>query len=142
MKLFRMLPFLLLAAPAFGQVSVPAEEAAAAATYEPRTVQASARTLKGKLIELHFLCRSSVVTDTADGGKTGEVLDSPTTRQKVNVEVPKQAVDWFMHVPTTYSGGPAFTIYARLSIDQFGQPVAKLLGRKLAKDAKGTRLEW
>src|SRR5882762_5913345 len=123
----KLLAFFFMAATAAGQVAVPAKEAAGAVAYGPRAVQDPAHPLQGKLIKLQFVCRSSVIGKAANGGVTGEVVDSPTTRIRVDVEVPKEAVAWFMQVPTTYSGGPPFTIYARLSTDKFGAPVAKLL---------------
>ncbi|MGA3170151.1 MAG: hypothetical protein ABSE62_03990 [Chthoniobacteraceae bacterium] len=142
MKPPRLLAFFFMAASAVAQVTVPAQEAARAPSYWPRAVQASAHSLKGKLIKLQFVCRSSVIGNAADGGVTGEVVDSPGTRIRVDVEVPKDAVDWFMRVPTTYVGGPPFTIYARLSTDKFGAPVAMLLGQKLRSDASGSQIEW
>lgn len=137
-----LLLFFFLVESAVGQVVVPAKEAADAVAYEPRALQASAHSLQGKLIKLQFICRSAITGKTPDGRVTGEVVDSPNTRIKVNVEVPKEAVAWFMSIPTNYSGGGAFMIYARLSTDKFGEPVAKLLGRKFRSDANGSRLEW
>jgi hypothetical protein len=47
-----------------------------------------------------------------------------------------------MRVPATYNGGSAFTVYARLSFDKFGAPVARLLGREVRSDSGGSRVEW
>ncbi len=138
----RVLPYLLMIVSASGQVSVPAQEASNAAAYQPRAIANAGADLKGKLIKLQFVCRSSVVENTADGGVTGEVLDSPDTRIKVDVQVPKEAVAWFKSIPTTYTGGPGYTIYARLSTDKFGAPVAMLLGRKVRPGANGSSIEW
>lgn len=142
MKPSRFLPFFLFLASASGQVAVPAQEAASAALIQPRTLASSADGLRGKLIKLQFLCRSSIVENAPDGGVTGEVVDSVSTRIKVDVHVPKDAVDWFMHLPTTYDGGDGYTIYARLSVDKFGAPVAMLLGRTLRSDAGGSSIAW
>jgi hypothetical protein len=142
LKTIRVLPLFVLVASAIGQVAVPAQEAASAATYQLRALQASGHSLQGKLIKLQFVCRSSITEPTADGGLTGEVVDSPGTRITASVKVPKEAVEWFMNVPTTYKGGPPFTIYARLSTDKFGAPVAVLLGREARSDAGGSRIEW
>jgi hypothetical protein len=125
-----------------GQVAVPAQEAANAPTYQLRPLQASANSLQGKIIKLQFISRSSQVEHTPDGGVTGEVVDSPQTRIIMGVDVPKAAVDWFMSVPTTYTGGPPYTIYARLSTDKFGAPVAVLLGRAVHSDAGGSHIDW
>lgn len=129
-------------ATASGQVVVPTQEAAGAAPYGPRAIEKASGTLRGKLIKLQFICRSSQVENNADGGVTGEVVDSPGARIKVDVRVPKDAVNWFMQIPTSYSGGPGYTIYARLAVDKFGAPVADLLGRTLRSDANGSRIEW
>jgi len=137
-----LLFLLLLAVPAVGQVLVPAKEVAGASEYGPKAVQFSSHALQGKLIKLQFVCRSSIFDKTADGGVTGEVVDSPGTRIRIDVQVPKQAVAWFMSVPTTYAGGPPFSIYARLSVDKFGAPVAILLGRQLHPDPGGSRIDW
>jgi hypothetical protein len=137
-----LLAFFSMAAVAAGQVVVPAREAAGAASYWPGAAQASSNTLRGKLIKLRFVCRSSVTEKTADGGVTGEVIDSPTTRLKMDVKVPKNAVAWFMNVPTTFGSGPPFTVYARLSTDKFGVPVAELLGRKLRSGPGSSSIEW
>jgi hypothetical protein len=131
-----------MAASAVGQVPVPAQEASNAPTYQLRPLQASAHSLQGKLIKLQFVSRSSITGNTSDGGVTGEVVDSAHTRITMQVQVPKSAVDWFMSVPTTYKGGPPYTIYARLSTDKFGAPIALLLGRNLRSDAGGSRIEW
>jgi hypothetical protein len=136
------MPYLLMVASAVGQVAVPAQEAAGAATYQPRAIASAGKDLQGKLIKLQFICRSSIVQPAMDGGVTGEVVDSPSTRITVDVQVPKAAVGWFMSIPTTYSGGPPFTIYARLSVDKFGAPVATLLGRTLRPIANGSSIEW
>jgi hypothetical protein len=59
--------------------------------------------------------------------------------------VPKAAVAWFMSLPTTYAGGAAYTVYARLSTDKLGSRVATLLGRKLhplAGESGGSALGW
>ena len=138
----RLLPALLVAIPAFAQVTVPATDVAGLTASEVSKVQSAGAKLQGKVIKLNFLCRGAVVTDTAGGGKAGEVLDSPTTRQKIDVEVPKEAVDWFMQLPTTYSGGPTITVYARLTVSKFGEPVAKILGREVKTDAAGTHIVW
>jgi hypothetical protein len=134
----------LMVASAAGQVDVPAQEAASAVAYQPRALQASAASLGGKLIKLQFLCRGAVTETHADGGLRAEVVDSPRTRIKADVEVPKEAVAWFMSLPTPadYKGGPAFTVYARLETDKFGAPVARLLGREYRSDAGGSRIEW
>lgn len=129
-------------ATASGQVPVPAQEAAGAAPYGPRAIARSWDNLHGKLVKLQFVCRSTEIGNTADGGVTGEVVDSPDTRIKVDVRVPKDAVNWFMQIPTTYTGGPGYTIYARLTVDKFGAPVADLLGRTFRSDAAGSRIEW
>ncbi len=142
MKLAPLITLFLMVAAAVGQVSVPATEAAGAVTYKLRALNASGHTLQGKLIKLQFLCRSSIIENTPDGGVTGEVVDSASTRIKVDVAVPRQAAQWFMQLPTTYAGGSAFTVYARLSVGRFGQPVARLLGRQVRSDAAGSRIEW
>ncbi len=138
----RLIPLLLLALPAFAQTTVTEEEATGLTPFQVGAVQSSSASFKDKLIKLTFLCRGAVVTDLPDGGKAGEVLDSTTTRQKMDVEVPKAGVDWFMGIPTTYGGGPAITAYARMTTDKFGTPVAKILGTEIKKDAGGTHVVW
>ena len=137
-----MLPFFLLVASAAAQVSVPAQEAAKAGVYAPRALATSGAELHGKLFQLYFLYRSTAVEKTADGGLTGEVVDSKSTRIIAQVKVPKVAVDWFLNIPTTYSDGSGYSIYARLSEDKFGAPIAILLGRRVHTDASGSRIEW
>jgi hypothetical protein len=137
-----MLPFFLLIASATAQVSMPAQDVAAAPAYAPRALAASGDKLKGKLIQLYFLYRSTIVGKTPDGGLTGEVVDSTSTRITAQVQVPKEAVNWFLDIPTTYSGGAGYSIYARLSEDKFGAPIAVLLGRTVHSDANGSRIEW
>lgn len=141
-NLSTVMPYLLMVASAAGQVAVSTQEAAGAAPYQPRAIAAAGKDIEGKLVKLQFICRSSIVQPAADGGVTGEVVDSPNTRITVEVQVPKAAVAWFMSIPTTYSGGPGFTIYARLSADKFGAPVATLLGRTLRPGANGSSIEW
>lgn len=141
-KRFQLLSVILVAASAMGQVAIPAQDAAKAPTYQLRDLQAWAHSLQGKLIKLQFVCRSSITEQTADGGLTGEVVDSPDTRITASVEVPKAAVGWFMNIPTTYKGGPGFTIFARLSTDKFGAPVAVLLGRTLSSNGGGSQIGW
>ncbi len=136
-----LLGLFCLAAAAAAQVPISSQEAAGAPAYGPRLVQASSHSLQGKLIKLQFVCRSSITDKTADGGLTGEVLDSPTTRITVDVQVPPQAVAWYMSVPTT-GAAKVFTVYARLSTGKFGQPVAVLLGREVHTDTAGSSIVW
>lgn len=139
----RFIPLLVLAFPAFADVTVPANETAGISrAAEIHAVHESSASLKGKLIKLTFVCRAGAMSDLADGGKSGEVLDSPTVRQKLDVEVPKEGVKWFMDLPTTDGGGPPITAYGRLATSKFGEPVFKILGTELKTDAKGTRISW
>jgi len=139
----RVIPLLLLAFPALAEVTVPADDAAnAATTHEIKGVQATSASFKGKIIKINFLCRGNQITDLPDGGKSGEVLDSATTRQKLDVEVPKEGVDWFMQIPTTDAGGPTITAYGRLVSSKFGEPVFKILGTQMKSDAKGAHFSW
>ena len=139
--LLLLLPF-VLAGSAVAQVAVSSEEAAQAAPYNIRSIILRSKELKGKLIKLQFVTRATGVESAADGGLSGQVVDSPDTRLTQKVQVPEAAVAWFMNLPTTYTGGPGYTVYARLSTDKFGSQVATLLGRKLRPVGSGSMLDW
>lgn len=142
MKSLGLLVLLSLTGQLFADVTVTKDEAAQIRTYQIGGIQGDAAKLKGKIVQLQFFCRSSVTEKGAGGAVSGEITDSPSVRQRLEVEVPVEGVPWFEKIPQTDAGAQPLLVYARITVDKHGETLAKLLGIREDAAPNGVRIAW
>ena len=144
------LAFLTVCTAVSGDTEITRDEVITLRSYTLDELVAKSEELEGQIVRLKFNYRSSLFEKGDDGSIKGMLMIwryRPTTSRNIytsgscQVTVPPEGAEWFFKLPTSESRGSLLVI-ARVGKTKTGIGQAKLLGREIKTETKGSRIVW
>lgn len=122
---------------ATNESEITKEEATSAKAIDVAELAKSGGALSGKVVKLKFSTRAVDSRITATGFQ-GTVLSKGMAFAGVSVGGAKEGADWFSKVSTDLDSRRTYVVIARIKNGTF----ARILGREIKTDMKGSKVVW